>query len=170
MRLKVVWMAAMISWCSLDLTASCKLAPSSVFRPAGDAAGHGFGGEDEAAAEISTFDVTFKPRRDLYSKGNEAALLLRDLSRLGEMSINCNMDDLPSLDDIDPEAAYFHWTIQIKAEKGEEGIRQAGVTEQEGANLAERATALGPERTDTPDIGLDLGGYRIQRPIDDLGR
>ncbi len=40
------------------------------------------------------------------------------------MSINCNMDGLPSLDDLDPEAAYFSWTIQIKAEKGEEGIRQ----------------------------------------------
>ncbi len=84
----------------------------------------GFGGEDEVAAEVSTFDVTFKPRRDLYSKGNESALLLRDLSRLGEMSINCNMDDLPALEDIDPEGAYFHWTIQIKAEKGEDGIRQ----------------------------------------------
>lgn len=83
-----------------------------------------FDGEDEETVVPSTFDVTFKPRRDLYSKGNEAALLLRDLSRLGEMSINCNMDDLPSLEDLDPEAAYFHWTIQIKAEKGEEGIRQ----------------------------------------------
>lgn len=83
-----------------------------------------FDGDEEETVVPSTFEVTFKPRRDLYSKGNEAALLLRDLSRLGEMSINCNMDDLPSLDDLDPEAAYFHWTIQIKAEKGEEGIRQ----------------------------------------------
>ncbi|SIP98830.1 two-component system, chemotaxis family, sensor kinase CheA [Rhizobium sp. RU33A] len=82
-----------------------------------------FGG-DEQEASVSTFDVTFKPRRDLYSKGNESALLLRDLSRLGEMSINCNMDDLPSLEELDPEGAYFHWAIQIKAEKGEEGIRQ----------------------------------------------
>lgn len=83
-----------------------------------------FDGDDEETVVPSTFEVTFKPRRDLYSKGNEAALLLRDLSRLGEMSINCNMDGLPSLEDLDPEAAYFHWTIQIKAEKGEEGIRQ----------------------------------------------
>ena len=84
----------------------------------------GFGGEEEETIVPSTFDVTFKPRRELYSKGNEAALLLRDLSRLGEMSINCNMDDLPPLDSMDPEAAYFHWSIQITAEKGEEAIRQ----------------------------------------------
>lgn len=79
---------------------------------------------DEAESAAPTFDVTFKPRRDLYAKGNEATLLLRDLARLGEMTINCNMDDLPSLDDIDPEGAYFHWTIKIQAEKGEEAIRQ----------------------------------------------
>ncbi|THV23730.1 chemotaxis protein CheA [Peteryoungia ipomoeae] len=83
----------------------------------------GFDGE-ETETNVPTFDVTFKPRRDLYAKGNEAALLLRDLARLGEMTINCNMDDLPSLDDIDPEGAYFHWTIKIQAQKGEEAIRQ----------------------------------------------
>ncbi|MBO3758392.1 chemotaxis protein CheA [Ciceribacter sp. L1K23] len=84
----------------------------------------GFGGEEEASIVPSKFDVSFKPRRELYAKGNEAALLLRDLSRVGEMSIHCNMDDLPSLEDMDPEAAYFSWKIQVTAEKGEEAVRQ----------------------------------------------
>ncbi len=70
-----------------------------------------------------TFDVTFKPRRELFAKGNEATLLLRDLSRIGEMSILCDMDSLPPLDSMDPEAAYFFWKIQITTDKGEEGIR-----------------------------------------------
>ena len=80
-------------------------------------------GDEEPAAAASTYDVSFKPRRDLYAKGNEAALLLRDLSRIGEMSIHCDMDSLPSLDDMDAEEAYFAWKIQITTEKGEEGIR-----------------------------------------------
>jgi Chemotaxis protein histidine kinase and related kinases len=85
----------------------------------------GFGEEEEvAAAAAPTYDVTFKPRHDLYAKGNEAALLLRDLSRLGEMTIHCNMDSLPTLEDIDPEAAYFSWKIQIRTDKGEDAIRQ----------------------------------------------
>jgi len=80
-----------------------------------------FGSDDEDSTP--SFDITFKPRSDLYAKGNEAALLLRDLSRIGEMSINCNMDKLPPLDQVDPEAAYFHWSITIKTDKGEAGIR-----------------------------------------------
>ncbi|SOC83523.1 two-component system, chemotaxis family, sensor kinase CheA [Ensifer adhaerens] len=84
-----------------------------------------FGGEEaeQPAMEIPLCDVVFKPRPELYSKGNEAALLLRDLSRIGEMSIYCDMDALPPLDQMDPEGAYFFWKIAIRTEKGEEGVR-----------------------------------------------
>lgn len=82
-----------------------------------------FGGEDEDQGPLPSFDVKFKPRAELYNKGNEAALLLRDLSRIGTMSIRCDMESLPVLDQMDPEGAYFHWEISIETEKGEEGIR-----------------------------------------------
>ncbi|MBB4064092.1 chemotaxis protein CheA [Gellertiella hungarica] len=73
--------------------------------------------------DAPNFEVTFKPRSDLYAKGNDATLLLRDLSRLGEMTIYCNTDSLPTLDKLDPEAAYFHWVISIATDKGEDAIR-----------------------------------------------
>ncbi|KQZ50754.1 chemotaxis protein CheA [Rhizobium sp. Root149] len=80
-------------------------------------------GDEEATIEPSSFEVVFKPRRELYSKGNEAALLLRDLSRVGEMSINCDIDSLPAFEKMDPEAAYFSWTINVKTTKSEQDIR-----------------------------------------------
>ncbi|MEN3147354.1 chemotaxis protein CheA [Neorhizobium sp. IRAMC:178] len=83
----------------------------------------GFGEEEEPAIEGTLYEVTFKPRRELYSKGNEAALLLRDLSRLGEMSINCDTDALPALDKMDPEASYFSWKISIRTTRSEDDIR-----------------------------------------------
>jgi two-component system, chemotaxis family, sensor kinase CheA len=80
-------------------------------------------GESEEVAELPVCDVVFKPRAELYSKGNEAALLLRDLSKIGEMSIYCDMEALPPLDQMDPEGAYFFWKISIKTPQGEEGVR-----------------------------------------------
>ena len=80
-------------------------------------------GDDDAAADLPAYDVVFKPKSELYTKGNEATLLLRDLSRLGEMSIHCNMDSLPPLDQMDPEAAYFSWKVSIKTDKGEDSVR-----------------------------------------------
>ncbi|SCW34357.1 two-component system, chemotaxis family, sensor kinase CheA [Rhizobium mongolense subsp. loessense] len=81
-----------------------------------------FGGEEEAGSGLPVYEITFKPRSDLYSKGNDATLLLRDLSRLGEMSSCCNMDDLPGLDDLDAEGAYFSWNITLTTDKGEDAI------------------------------------------------
>ncbi|CAN7207200.1 chemotaxis protein CheA [Rhizobium sp. LjRoot30] len=83
-----------------------------------------FGGEDDQSAALPAYEITFKPRAELFSKGNEASLLLRDLSRIGEMSIYCNTDDVPALDKMDPEGSYLHWVISIKTDKGEAGIRQ----------------------------------------------
>ncbi|OHV83541.1 chemotaxis protein CheA [Rhizobium sp. LCM 4573] len=79
--------------------------------------------EEEVALEGSTYEISFRPRRELYSKGNEAALLLRDLSRIGEMSIHCDTDGLPAFDQMDPEEAYFAWKISLKTTRSEEDIR-----------------------------------------------
>ncbi len=78
---------------------------------------------EELAVDKPLFEVIFKPRSDLYAKGNDAALLLRDLSRIGDMTVFCNTDSVPTLDKLDPEAAYFQWVISIGTDKGEEGIR-----------------------------------------------
>ena len=79
--------------------------------------------EGEAVDDTQTYEISFRPRRELYTKGNEAALLLRDLSRIGEMSINCDADSLPAFDKMDPEEAYFGWTIQLTTAKSEDDIR-----------------------------------------------
>ncbi len=82
-----------------------------------------FEADEPALMEMPTYEIVFKPKSDLYAKGNEATLLLRDLSRLGEMSIHCDMDALPALDRLNPESAYFSWKISLKTDKGEDAIR-----------------------------------------------
>jgi two-component system chemotaxis sensor kinase CheA len=84
-----------------------------------------FGDFDEEPADhyVPTCQVLFKPKKGLYAKGNEAVLLLRDLSRLGEMSVHCDMDSLPPLDKMNPEEAYFSWKISVTTDKGEDGVR-----------------------------------------------
>lgn len=82
-----------------------------------------FGVEEDSPAGEPVYEVAFTPKSELYTKGNEATLLLRDLSRLGEMTIHCNMDSLPPLDQMEPETAYFSWKVSIRTEKGEDAIR-----------------------------------------------
>ncbi|MCY0093495.1 chemotaxis protein CheA [Hoeflea ulvae] len=70
------------------------------------------------------FTVCFKPRSDLYAKGNEAVLLLRDLAKLGDLEVHCETDTLPGIEQLDAEAAYFSWRIRVETEHDEDAIRQ----------------------------------------------
>ncbi|WEX88139.1 chemotaxis protein CheA [Sinorhizobium garamanticum] len=82
-----------------------------------------FEADEPALIEATCYEIVFSPKSELYAKGNDATLLLRDLSRLGEMSIHCDMDGMPPLDRMNPEAAYFSWKISLKTDKGEDAIR-----------------------------------------------
>jgi two-component system chemotaxis sensor kinase CheA len=88
-----------------------------------------FGDEEDTAsgdeaASGNVFTVRFRPRSDLYAKGNEAVLLLRDLTEVGTILVRCEHEDLPGIEQLDPEGAYFSWLIRVETDKGEDAVRQ----------------------------------------------
>ncbi|RDC74530.1 chemotaxis protein CheA [Rhodovulum sp. 12E13] len=68
--------------------------------------------------------IRFAPHAELFRSGNEPQHLLRALAALGEAQIVCRQDDLPPLDEIEPEAPYLAWEITLDTDKGEEEIRE----------------------------------------------
>ncbi len=87
-----------------------------------------FNFDEEPAApaepEKKTFSIRFKPKPDLYAKANEAALLLREIERLGVATITCDTSELPLLSELDPEGAYLAWTVELKTDADEATIRE----------------------------------------------
>ncbi len=79
---------------------------------------------DAPATAGHSYTIKFKPRPELYAKGNETALVLRELERLGQMETSCDASALPQLAELDPEGAYLEWTIRLTTEKGEDAIRE----------------------------------------------
>ena len=80
--------------------------------------------DGEAQAGPTGYVVRFKPRADLYAKANEAALLLRELTRLGQADIELDAHAVPPLADLDPEAAYLSWTVTLTGDADETTIRE----------------------------------------------
>jgi two-component system chemotaxis sensor kinase CheA len=74
--------------------------------------------------ELRTFTIRFKPKRELYANANETVILLRELSLLGEMTVACDAAALPLLPDLEPDAAYFAWTIELVTASDEAAIRE----------------------------------------------
>ncbi len=79
-------------------------------------------GSQDAVSE-ETFRITLRPKPDLYRKGNETLLLLRELGTLGDMKVRCTWDGLPNITEIDPEGSYLTWTADVTTAQGEEALR-----------------------------------------------
>ena len=78
----------------------------------------------EAPPGPAGFKVVFKPLPGLYAHANEAALLLRELGRFGEMSVELDRSALPPLDALEAEGAYLSWTATLLTASSEADVRE----------------------------------------------
>ena len=49
----------------------------------------------------------------MFRHANEPLLLLRELQQLGTLTVTCDLSRLPPLERLDPEGAYFGWTMSL---------------------------------------------------------
>lgn len=68
--------------------------------------------------------IRFTPHSEMLQKANEPLLLIRQLRRLGALSITADTSRLPPLGAIDPEAAYLGWTFALETDAPESAIRE----------------------------------------------
>ncbi len=68
--------------------------------------------------------ITFTPHDSLYANANESARLIRELGALGTATVTTNFDDLPPLDDLDPETSYLSFTIELSTSASESSVRE----------------------------------------------
>jgi two-component system chemotaxis sensor kinase CheA len=80
-----------------------------------------------AAAEptpiLHRYRIVFAPRADMFKRANEPLLLIRELSGLGMITTEIDQSAVPALDDIDPEAAYLRWIIELETPAALDAIR-----------------------------------------------
>ncbi|MDB5593678.1 MAG: cheA2 [Hyphomicrobiales bacterium] len=71
-----------------------------------------------------TFQIKLEPKPGFYARANEPITLLRELARLGQTQVSCDLSHLPSLAELDPEGAYLTWNIRIDTEADEGSLRE----------------------------------------------
>lgn len=71
-------------------------------------------GEPEPmASDPDRLMVEFRPHPTLFARAHDPIPVLRELARLGEARIACDLERLPPLDLLDPEQAYLAWRIEL---------------------------------------------------------
>jgi two-component system chemotaxis sensor kinase CheA len=67
--------------------------------------------------DLNEYVINFKPKAELYSKGNETTRLLRELSRLGALNVHCETADIPLLANLEPEQSYLSWRAMLRTDQ-----------------------------------------------------
>jgi two-component system, chemotaxis family, sensor kinase CheA len=74
---------------------------------------------------LKTYRVTLTPGPDVLRRGINPLGVLDELRELGEASIVTDPDQVPPLDQIDPERCYLSWTMTLKTDVDPERISEA---------------------------------------------
>ena len=93
-------------------------------RAVGEPADRAGGTATKAATTSGTYHLHFLPHTSLFESANEPLLLIRALKLLGSTVVTVDLAQLPSLEHMDPEAAYIGWTIDLVTDASVEAITE----------------------------------------------
>jgi len=71
----------------------------------------------------SRWEILFRPDAELFTRGGNPILLMRDLSSLGDCDVKTHIDRVPPLHEIEPTSCYLWWTATLQTEAEIDAIR-----------------------------------------------
>jgi two-component system chemotaxis sensor kinase CheA len=70
------------------------------------------------------YQITFRPPPDSMKRGNEPLYLIRALKALGRLSVTADQNNLPPLEEIDPQAVYLAWHFELETSAGADAVSE----------------------------------------------
>ncbi|MBL8940651.1 MAG: chemotaxis protein CheA [Archangium sp.] len=76
-------------------------------------------------AKDAVWHVTFQPQPEMFARGQDPALVLRELVSLGSVSeVQAQLDALPSLERLDPERCFLSWRVRLETKATEAELKE----------------------------------------------
>lgn len=75
------------------------------------------------AARQRTYRIRFRPHQAISQTGTNPLCLLNELRELGKCQVIAQVDDIPSLDAIDPEQTYVFWDVVLTTDRDLDAIK-----------------------------------------------
>ena len=91
-------------------------------RPAPCAAAPAVAAPPSAAAP--GWEISFRPYRELFARGNDPLRMMRELAELGELTVQVDTSALPAFADLEPQSCYLAWNLELAGDVAEDAIRQ----------------------------------------------
>jgi two-component system, chemotaxis family, sensor kinase CheA len=74
------------------------------------------------AGPSHSWRILFKPYPQLLVHGNDPLRMLRELSEVGDLTVNVDTSSLPPLATMDPESCFFSWDLRVDTDATREVI------------------------------------------------
>jgi two-component system chemotaxis sensor kinase CheA len=82
------------------------------------------------------YRIRFRPVPDIFMKGTNPVLLLKELQGLGECKVIAQKEAIPALDDINPELCYTYWDIILTSIKDINTIKDVFIFVEDDCELS----------------------------------
>ncbi|MBI9091727.1 MAG: chemotaxis protein CheA [Desulfobacterium sp.] len=90
----------------------------------------------DAPSPLLTYTIRFCPALDIFANGTNPITLLDELREMGECIVTPHTENLPLLDDMDPESCYIFWDILLTTDQGENAIRDVFIFVEDECDLS----------------------------------
>lgn len=108
-------------------------------------------GTDKASSQSQgrrKWTIVFRPKPETFAFGINPALVLRELTSLGDARVDALFDQLPAFDDLDPEQCAIGWRVELDTEASERAVRDVFLFVEDMCELELKATE--PEQPAPP--------------------
>ena len=120
----------------------------------------------ESETADSAFQITFRPKPELYACGHDPRKIFRELAALGTLDITCHYEDVPTLDAFDIKNCYLWWEASLSTENTIDDINAIFEWVDDLCDYSVDAPAAGASEMQV-DIGEFLGDFNIEVEEDD---
>ncbi|MEN8258117.1 MAG: chemotaxis protein CheA [Thermodesulfobacteriota bacterium] len=114
------------------------------------------------AEEASTYRIRFEPSVDIFTTGTNPLLLLDELRELGDCDIVAFINNIPDLEEYQPEACYTSWNITLTTSQGINSIKDVFIFVEDDCALDIQIIAE-PGLAKEEEGGKKLGEILVER-------
>jgi two-component system chemotaxis sensor kinase CheA len=75
-------------------------------------------------SELTTYKITFSPGPGMLRRGVNPLGVLDELRELGPSEVSTDPEQVPLLDELDPERCYLYWTIRLSTDASPERLQE----------------------------------------------
>ncbi|MEY3281898.1 MAG: hypothetical protein RL674_1883 [Pseudomonadota bacterium] len=111
--------------------------------------------EEPEIEEEQGWKISFCPYLNLLKTGNDPVRLFRELSALGQLTTNVNIQDVPNFNELDPEECNISWDLVLVSDASENTVREIFSWVEEDCEL-ELSPLAKPKKKKKPKVATPL--------------